>query len=116
MFLMRQADGKWEILKRHENVTALGSHGNLGTVHVYNLDIGTAAPATGSTCSDEVKGGGLPPPPEKMDVCANDACTVVKSICIGCSTQSPIQSRENAAPSSSLGSNAKRRVYWYIQQ
>lgn len=90
--------------------------GKLGKVHVYNLDIGTAAPMAGSTCSEEVKGGGLPPPPEKMDVCANDACTVVKSICIGCSTQSPIQSRENAAPSSTLGSNAKRRVYWYIQK
>jgi type IV pilus assembly protein PilY1 len=90
--------------------------GKLGKVHVYNIDIGTAAPVTGSTCSDEVKGGGLPPPPEKMDVCANDACTVVKSICIGCSTQSPIQSRENAPPSSTLGSNAKRRVYWYIQK
>jgi hypothetical protein len=37
VFLMRQADGKWEILKRHENVTALGSHGNLGTVQWVNL-------------------------------------------------------------------------------
>lgn len=88
----------------------------LGTVHVYNIDIDTAAPIKDSTCGDEVKGGGLPPPPEKMDVCANDACTVVKSICIGCSKESSIQSRNNSDLAESLGSNAKRRVYWYIQK
>lgn len=37
VYLMRQADGKWEILKRHENVASLGSHGNLGTVQWVNL-------------------------------------------------------------------------------
>lgn len=37
VFLMRQAGGNWEILKRHENVTSLGSHGSLGTVQWVQL-------------------------------------------------------------------------------
>lgn len=32
VFLLRQVDGKWQILKRHENITMLGSHGFLGEV------------------------------------------------------------------------------------
>ncbi|MES2018152.1 MAG: pilus assembly protein PilY [Pseudomonadota bacterium] len=88
----------------------------LGTVHVYNLDITNAKPAAGYTCNDEVTGGGLPPPPEKMDVCIDDACTATKSICIGCSKVSSIQSLDNSVAPTTLGSNAKRRVYWYIQK
>jgi type IV pilus assembly protein PilY1 len=88
----------------------------LGTVHVYNIDIGTAKPIAGTTCADEVKGGGLPPPPKKVDVCKNADCSTTESICIGCSTESSIQSTPNGVPPSTLGSNAKRRVYWYIQK
>lgn len=88
---------------------------NLGTVHVYNQMISTGAPLNGS-CSAVVTGGGLPPPPEKMDICLNDACTATKPTCIGCSSTSPIELTpdENEAPG--VGPNAKRRVYWYIQQ
>ena len=90
--------------------------GKLGTVHVYNLEISTAAPTTGSTCSEVVKGGGLPPPPEKMDVCMDAACNVITSVCIGCSAIGPTEVKKNPPPASTLGSNAKRRVYWYIQK
>ena len=89
---------------------------NLGTVHVYNLDISTATAANGTNCSTEVKGGGLPPPPEKPDICVNADCSIVKSICIGCSGDGPLQTNLNDVPPSVLGSNAKRRVYWYIQK
>lgn len=89
---------------------------NLGTTHVYNLTLRTAAPTPGSTCDAVVTGGGLPPPPEKIDVCMNSDCSVKKSICIGCSTESPIQAQENGIPGSLLKQNAKRRVYWYIQK
>ncbi|WP_426175487.1 pilus assembly protein [Massilia sp. TWR1-2-2] len=89
---------------------------NLGTTHVYNLALSTAAPTPGSTCDAVVTGGGLPPPPEKIDVCINSSCSVKKSICIGCSTESSIQSQENGIPGSLLKQNAKRRVYWYIQK
>jgi type IV pilus assembly protein PilY1 len=89
---------------------------NLGTTHVYNLSVTNAAPAAGSTCNDVVVGGGLPPPPEKLDVCMNDACTIKKSICLGCTTMSSIQSKENGASGKALKANAKRRVYWYLQK
>jgi type IV pilus assembly protein PilY1 len=89
---------------------------NLGTTHVYNLTLATAKPAPGLTCDAVVTGGGLPPPPEKIDVCMNSDCSIKKSICIGCSTDSPIQSQENGMPGNLLKQNAKRRVYWYIQK
>lgn len=88
---------------------------NLGTTHVYNLSVATARPIDG-TCNAVVMGGGLPPPPEKIDVCMNGDCSVKKSVCIGCGTESSIQARENGVPSSLINQNAKRRVYWYIQK
>ncbi len=88
----------------------------LGTVHVYNLEIGTAKPTGGSTCADEVGDGGLPPPPEKMDVCMDAACNDRRGVCIGCGKKSSIESGRNEIPQSILGPNAKRRVYWYIQK
>ncbi len=89
---------------------------NLGTVHVYNLNIATAAATPGTTCNDIVTGGGLPPPTEKMDVCWNADCTIKKSVCIGCSTDSAIQGEPDEPPTATLGANGKRRVYWYIQK
>lgn len=89
---------------------------NLGTTHVYNLNIANASPTAGTTCNDVVTGGGLPPPPEKKDVCMNADCSVKDSICIGCSKDSPIQSQKNDLPLYVPGQNAKRRVYWYIQK
>ncbi|MFM9438017.1 type IV pilus assembly protein PilY1 [Janthinobacterium sp. CG_23.3] len=89
---------------------------NLGTTHVYNLGVTDAAPTPGTTCNAVVTGGGLPPPPEKIDVCINRDCTTKKSICIGCSTESSIQSQENGVPSGLIKSNSKRRVYWYLQK
>jgi type IV pilus assembly protein PilY1 len=89
---------------------------NLGTTHVYNLSVTNAAPAAGSTCNDVVAGGGLPPPPEKLDVCMNDACTIKESICLGCTTASPIQVKKIGNPGNALKANAKRRVYWYLQK
>jgi hypothetical protein len=32
VYLLRQSAGQWNIIKRHENVAALGSHGQIGTV------------------------------------------------------------------------------------
>ena len=89
---------------------------NLGTTHVYNLNIVNAASSAGTTCNDVVTGGGLPPPPEKKDVCMNADCSVKESICIGCGKDSPIQSQKNDLPLYVPGQNAKRRVYWYIQK
>lgn len=89
---------------------------NLGTTHVYNLSIATAAPTPGTTCDAVVTGGGLPPPPEKIDVCMNSDCSVKQSICIGCNTDSPMQLQPNSFPSGSIKQNAKRRLYWYIQK
>ena len=89
---------------------------NLGTVHVYNLQIATAASAPGTTCGDVVTGGGLPPPPEKLDVCWNADCTQKKSISIGSTTDSSLQSEANEPQTNTLTSNGKRRVYWYIQK
>lgn len=37
VYLMRQEEGQWKILKRHENVATLGSHGQLGTVQWVTL-------------------------------------------------------------------------------
>lgn len=89
---------------------------NLGTVHVYNIDIDTATPAPGTTCADVVTGGGLPPPPKKPKICTNADCTEYEIACIGCSTTSPIELGKPKTKGSILGSNAKRRVYWYIQE
>ena len=98
-------------------VSATGVCGsNLGTVHVYNIDIDNATPASGTTCNDVVTGGGLPPPPKKPKICIDAACEETVTICIGCGVNSPIELQENEVPASLLGSNAKRRVYWYIQQ
>lgn len=69
--------------------------GGLGQVHVYNLDIGTGAPAGGSTCSDRVSGGGLPPAPQKFDLCLDNTCSATRAVCIGCSADSAIQPRED---------------------
>jgi type IV pilus assembly protein PilY1 len=89
---------------------------NLGTTHVYNLNLATAAPTAGSTCDAVVTGGGLPPPPEKIDVCMNADCSVKQPICIGCSTDSPIQAIPLPPGGNLIKQNAKRRVYWYIQK
>lgn len=40
VFLLRQVDGKWHVLKRHENVAALGSFGQLGEVVWIQLATG----------------------------------------------------------------------------
>lgn len=37
VYLMRQEGGQWKVLKRHESVATLGSHGNLGTVQWVTL-------------------------------------------------------------------------------
>lgn len=96
------------------NNSSCGS--NLGTVHVYNIAVATATPTPGTTCNDVVTGGGLPPPPKKPKVCKNADCTLTSDICIGCGTASPLESTEISMPASLLGSNAKRRVYWHIEQ
>ena len=87
----------------------------LGKVHVYNLNIGTATPARNSTCNDLLTGGGLPPPPKKVDICMNADCSDLRGICVGCA-KCPLCSDPDNDPVGTLGSNAKRRVYWYIQK
>jgi type IV pilus assembly protein PilY1 len=89
---------------------------NLGTTHVYNIDLATAQPTTGTTCNDIVAGGGLPPLAAKKDICMNDDCSQTESICFGCSTDSPIQSNKDWNNAFGPGQTSKHRVYWYIQQ
>ncbi len=87
----------------------------LGRVHVYNLDTGTAAPAGGTTCNDVVEGVALPPGPRKLDVCMDDACSVKRPICIGCSTKSPLQTQESVVPAGSVEPSGARPGGWYMQ-
>ncbi len=93
---------------------------DLGTTHVYNLNIANATAAAGTACSDTnvVKGGGLPPPPEKKKVriCDADGHCSDQPICIGCSPKGPLETTPNNSPTPGAGSPAKHRVYWYIQQ
>ena len=89
---------------------------NLGKVRVYNLNIATATPIKGTTCDDEVKGGGLPPSPVKVDVCMNEDCTETDPITIGGSTESPVQTGRDPNEADKVGAKGKRRVYWYIQK
>ena len=84
---------------------------NLGTAHVYNLDVGTAAPVRG-TCSDVVTGGGLPPSPQKLDVCMDAACSLKQPVCIGCGTDSPLQMQPSEAP---VVPEAQRQANWYLK-
>jgi hypothetical protein len=37
VFILKHNDGKWHVLKRHENVAALGAYGNLGDVSWVEL-------------------------------------------------------------------------------
>ena len=89
---------------------------NLGKVHVYNLNIATATPIKGTTCADEVTGGGLPPSPVKVDVCMNEDCTDTDPITIGGSKDSPVQTGQDPTETDKMGAKGKRRVYWYIQK
>lgn len=99
------------------DVPAPGTCGsNLGIVHVYNLQIANATPTKGTTCDDKVTGGGLPPPPVKMDVCMDKECKIREPIVIGASKDSPVQSSKDTRPTDKVGAKGKRRVYWYIQK
>jgi type IV pilus assembly protein PilY1 len=90
---------------------------NLGTTRVYNLNTDTAQPDDDTTCNDLVSGGGLPPPPKKLCVAiSGDTC---QDICIGCRTESPLETGEvddPPPPSSSLGARGKRKLYWFIEK
>ncbi len=89
---------------------------NLGTTRVYNLNLTDATPVAGTTCDDHVQGDGLPPPPEKPDVCMNADCTIKTPVCIGCGKNSAIEAGSNPSSSYSQSQIGKRRVYWYIER
>lgn len=91
---------------------------NLGMARVYNIRVDTAEPANG-ICGDAVRGGGdlmqgggLPPSPQKMDICMDAACTLKQPVCIGCGTVSPLQVQ---ASDMSVAPKTQRQANWYLK-
>ncbi|MES2016712.1 MAG: pilus assembly protein PilY [Pseudomonadota bacterium] len=87
------------------------STSNLGTVHVYNLYAGGGEPVGGS-CGAVMYGANLPPSPQKLDVCMDAACAVIKPMCIGCGSDSPLQMH---APDTPVEPQAQRQTGWYLK-
>jgi type IV pilus assembly protein PilY1 len=84
---------------------------NLGDTSVFNIGFTNAA-ATGSTRFEDVSGDGLPPSPVAGQVTLDDGSTV--PFCVGCSSSSPLQAK---LPTSTSGATqAKGRLYWYLQK
>lgn len=48
VYFMRQRDGKWHIIKRHDNIQSLGSNGNFGGISWPMLGAGKPGMAVGS--------------------------------------------------------------------
>jgi type IV pilus assembly protein PilY1 len=89
---------------------------NLGIARVYNVSYLNASSANGTNeRSQELPGSiGLPPSPVAGAVTLDDGQTV--PFCIGCRPESPLEGEEPEVPPSSLPSQPKSRVYWYIQR
>ena len=89
---------------------------NLGTSRVYNIGYKDAASANGTTARwEHLSGDGLPPSPVAgMVELPNGNSTTTVPFCIGCSKDSPLESKQPTAASSVI--RPKSRLYWYIQK
>jgi type IV pilus assembly protein PilY1 len=86
---------------------------NLGTARVYNIAYTDADPGNGGTDRyEDVAGGGLPPSPVAGTVILDSGQTV--PFVIGADPSSPLEAR--LPPSPSPTTQAKGKIYWYIQQ
>jgi type IV pilus assembly protein PilY1 len=90
---------------------AAGTCSNLGTTRVYNVGYEYGAPADGDRYED-VSGDGLPPTATAGLVTLDTGETV--PFCIGCSGDSPLESKKPTASSSSI--MPKGRLYWYLDK
>jgi len=85
---------------------------NLGTTRVYNIDYADASSNNGTDNRyEDVTGDGLPPSPVAGKVLIDG---VAVPFCIGCSKDSPLESKKVIQASSV--SRARNRLYWYIQK
>jgi len=89
---------------------------NLGTARVYNILFSNAASDNGTPDRSQVLPSniGLPPSPVGGLVTLDDNRTV--PFCIGCSPDSPLEGDEPKAPTTSVPTQPKGRVYWYIER
>jgi type IV pilus assembly protein PilY1 len=87
---------------------------NLGTARVYNLHYLDASPE-GTERSEILPSTiGLPPSPVGGMVTLDDGATV--PFCIGCTADSPLESKQPEPPPSATPAQPKGRVYWYIER
>lgn len=89
-----------------------GSCSNLGTTRVYNVDYEYAKPREGDLRYEDVVGDGLPPSATAGLVTLDSGQTV--PFCIGCTGDSPLESKKPTSSSSSI--MPKGRLYWYLQK
>jgi type IV pilus assembly protein PilY1 len=89
---------------------------NLGLARVYNVNYKNASSPTGDPDrSEELPDNiGLPPSPVGGLVVLDDGNTV--PFCIGCTSDSPLESTEPDAPTTTVPKQPKSRVYWYIER
>lgn len=87
----------------------------LGNARVYNISYANASSQNGTADRSALlpPDTGLPPSPVAGRVDLGDRTV---AFCIGCGSNSSIDAEEPPVPSSSLPSQPKRRVYWYIQK
>jgi type IV pilus assembly protein PilY1 len=94
-------------------VNAETCRANLGTTRVYNINYLNAFSASNEALPyGEVAGGGLPPSPVGGQVKLEDGRVV--SFCIGCRTESPLESQVAPEPSTSV--KPLNRVFWFLRQ
>ncbi|MBA3773870.1 MAG: pilus assembly protein PilY [Ramlibacter sp.] len=85
---------------------------NLGTTRVYNVGYEYARPVDGDARYEDVAGDGLPPSATAGLVTLDTGETV--PFCIGCSADSPLESKKPTASSSAV--MPKGRIYWYLNK
>jgi len=89
---------------------------NLGTARVYNVSYLDASSQNGTQSRFDIlpPNIGLPPSPVAGLVTLSGGVNV--PFCIGCSKESPLESKEPTIPPGSTLTQPKGRVYWYIQR
>lgn len=85
---------------------------DLGVAKVYNVNFANAAPIFGTSRSELIHGGGLPPSPVAGMVRLDNGQIV--PFLIGGTGVSPLEGGTPPAPSSAV--RPKSRAYWYIQK
>ncbi|MDP3762126.1 MAG: PilC/PilY family type IV pilus protein [Ramlibacter sp.] len=93
------------------DVRTAGTCSNLGTTRVYNVGYEFGKPVA-DTRYEDVAGDGLPPTATAGLVTLDTGETV--PFCIGCSGDSPLESKRPTASSSSV--MPKGRLYWYLEK